>query len=61
MRSMMTSALVPDLPSGGDQAAGHQAVDVPQAWLETTYLDENLRVCRDDAGGAFVLVKDVLV
>ncbi|KAK9811509.1 hypothetical protein WJX72_005075 [[Myrmecia] bisecta] len=54
MRSVTTSALAPDLPA----VEGSTPPDV-HAWLETTYLDDNLRVCRDEAGGVFVLVKDV--
>lgn len=29
-----------------------------QSWLLTTYLDEELRISRGDAGSVFVLIKD---
>ncbi|XP_030972718.1 plastid-lipid-associated protein, chloroplastic-like [Quercus lobata] len=30
----------------------------PESWLLTTYLDEELRISREDGGGVFVLIKE---
>jgi hypothetical protein len=35
------------------------AHDANELWMLTTYLDDTLRVSRDDKGGVFVMLKDV--
>ena len=35
-----------------------QASELGAAWMLSTYLDETLRISRDDAGRVFVLMKD---
>ena len=30
----------------------------PESWLLTTYLDEELRISREDGGGVFILIKE---
>ena len=35
------------------------AVEANALWMMTTYLDDTLRISRDDAGATFVMLKDV--
>jgi len=36
-----------------------QVNELASSWMLTTYLDESLRVSRDDAGRVFVMMKDL--
>lgn len=43
---------------GGVNGSGQES---PALWMLTTYLDESLRISRDDSGRVFVMLKDVAI
>ncbi len=51
----MNSLLAPEFQVGG------QVGDRASMWLLTTYLDDTLRISRDDNGRCFVMLKDVAI
>lgn len=50
-RALVGAAVAPAIGMGAAEAAS--------LWMLTTYLDDSLRVSRDDAGKVFVLIKEV--
>lgn len=48
----MSGMVSPEVQTG-------QLADRAAMWMLTTYMDDSLRVSRDDAGRVFVMVKDV--
>eukprot|EP00198_Chlamydomonas_reinhardtii_P009628 XP_001698965.1 plastid lipid associated protein [Chlamydomonas reinhardtii] len=52
-QDLMNRVTAPELPLGPSMSSA------ASLWMLTTYLDDNLRISRDDEGRVFVMLKDV--